>query len=309
MKIKSSNEYSKLRSVIVGTAHHANWPSQDTEFRKMEETTLWKNSPVPSGPVENSIIEQTERELEEICNILVQFGVEVHRPWDIDFQRTDGMYNYCPRDRLLVIDDKIIDCNMRFPCRQQEIKAFKWLPAENFVKIDDSEVIFDAANVLRLNDDLLYLVSESGNRAGATWLAKQFPAKRVHMLDNIYQGVHIDSTITVLNDHTVVLNGGRITGDNLPKILNDYNIIWVDDKDVHPMGFYKYPYASKWMAMNMLSINSNTVIVDRGQPTIIRKLEQCNFTVIPSKLTHARTLGGGFHCCTLDLWREDFQIS
>ena len=49
MKIQTSNEYSKLRSVIVGSAHHANWPTTDPEFRKMEETTRWKATPVPSG--------------------------------------------------------------------------------------------------------------------------------------------------------------------------------------------------------------------------------------------------------------------
>lgn len=305
MKIQSSNEYGKLRSVIVGSASHANWPTKDLAFRSMEETTRWKHSPVPSGPVEAKIIEQTEEELEDLCNILVQHGVEVHRPWTIDFQWTDGMYNYCPRDRLLIVDDKIIDCNMRFLCRQQEIQAYEWLPSENFVKIDDPEVVFDAANVLRHNDDLLYLVSDSGNAKGAEWLQKQFPDKKVHVLDNIYQGVHLDSTITILNDHTVALNAGRITGDKLPNLFHDYDILWINEKDIHPMGFYKYPYASKWMAMNMFSIDRKTVVVDRDQHTIINKLEKRNFTVIPSKLTHARTLGGGFHCCTLDLWRED----
>lgn len=305
MRIQSKNEYSKLRSVIVGSAHHANWPSKDPIFRAMEETTTWKWSPVPSGPVEDNIIEQTEKELEDLCNILVQHGVEVHRPWSVDYQWKDGMYNYCPRDRLLIVDDKIIDCNMRFPVRQMEIEAYGYLPTENFVTIDDPEVIFDAANVLRHNDDLLYLVSDSGNLKGAEWLQKQFPNKKVHVLDNIYKGVHLDSTITILNEKTVALNSDRITGDKLPELFHDWDIIWINSKDLAPIGFYKYPYASKWMAMNMFSIDRKTVIVDRHQNEIIRKLEKRNFTVIPSKLTHARTLGGGFHCCTLDLRRED----
>lgn len=305
MKIQSSNEYSRLRSVIVGTAQYANWPTTDPEFRKMEETTRWKHSPVPSGPVEDSIIEQTEEELESLCNIFVNQGVEVYRPSLLNYQAFDGMYGYCPRDRLLVIDDKIIDCNMRFPCRQKEIESYGMIPEENLVSIDDPEVVFDAANVLRHNDDLIYLVSDSGNRKGAKWLQKTFPDKKVHVLDNIYQGVHIDSTITILNEDTVVLNGGRISGDKLPALFNGMNVIWINEKDIAPIGFYKYPYASKWMALNMVSIDRKTVIVDRDQREIIRKLEKRNFTVIPSKLTHSRTLGGGFHCCTLDLWRED----
>ena len=305
MKIKTTNEYSKLRSVIVGTAINANWPSQDEEFRKMEETTLWKHTPVPSGPVEQSIIEHTEQELEGLCNIFVQHGVEVHRPSPMDYQAVDGMYGYCPRDRLLVIDDVIVDCNMRFPVRQQEIESYSYLPEFNFVTVDDPEAVFDAANVLRHNDDLLYLVSDSGNLKGAEWLQAQFPDKKVHILDNLYSGVHIDSTITVLNESTVVLNANRVSADNLPEIFNDWDIIWVTENHIEPTGFYKYPYASKWMALNMFSIDRNTVVVDQDQHKIIQKLEQRNFTVIPHKLTHSRTLGGGFHCCTLDLWRED----
>jgi N-dimethylarginine dimethylaminohydrolase len=194
---------------------------------------------------------------------------------------------------------------MRFPIRQREIEAYGYLPQDKIINIDDPNVVFDAANVLRINDDLLYLVSDSGNLAGATWLAKQFPEKRVHVLDNIYQGVHIDSTISVLNEGTVMLNAGRITADKLPKIFNNWDIIWVNDKDIQPMGFYKYPYASKWMAMNVFSVNHKTVMMDVDQHTIIDKLTNRGFTVIPSKLTHSRTLGGGFHCCTLDLWREN----
>jgi len=305
MKIKSSNEYSKLRSVIVGTAQYANWPTKDLAFREMELTTRWKHSPVPSGPVDQSIINHTEDELENICNTLVSRGVEVYRPSLINYQARDGMYGYCPRDRLLVIDEDVIDCNMRFLCRKMEMDSYGFLPDKNIRTIDDEEVVFDAANVLRHNDDLLYLVSDSGNRKGAEWLQKQYPTKRVHVLDNIYQGVHIDSTITVLNENTVALNGGRITGDKLPEIFNGFNIIWINEKDLAPIGFYKYPYASKWMALNMLSIDRRTVMVDRDQKEIIRKLEKRNFNVIPQKLTHCRTLGGGFHCCTLDLWRQD----
>lgn len=304
MKIQSSNEYSRLRSVIVGTAHNANWPSKDPEFRDMEETTRWKETPVPSGPVEQHIIDETEQELQDMCDTLTRHGVQVYRPDALDYQARDGMYGYCPRDRLLVLGDQIIDCNMRFPCRKMEIESYGFLDVD-IQTIDDEQVVFDAANVLRMDNDLLYLVSDSGNRQGAEWLTQQFPYMNVHVLDNIYQGVHIDSTITVLNEGTVMLNGGRINSDNMPEVFAGHDIIWVTEQDIVPMGFYKYPYASQWMAMNMLSLDRHTVMVDRDQDKIIRKLEQRNFTVIPSKLTHARTLGGGFHCCTLDLWRED----
>ena len=55
----------------------------------------------------------------------------------------------------------------------------------------------------------------------------------------------------------------------------------------------------------MLAVNPNTVIMDKNQPNLIAQLEQRNFTVIPLELRHSRTLGGGFHCVTLDLVRSN----
>jgi len=55
----------------------------------------------------------------------------------------------------------------------------------------------------------------------------------------------------------------------------------------------------------MLSINPSTVIVDAQQESMIRVLEtELGMTVIPHTLRHSRTLGGGFHCVTLDLVRN-----
>jgi len=73
---------------------------------------------------------------------------------------------------------------------------------------------------------------------------------------------------------------------------------------VVPQSFYKYPYASKWIALNVFSVDPTTVIVDKNQIQLIHKLEQRNMTVIPLELRHSRTLGGGFHCVTLDLNRQ-----
>jgi glycine amidinotransferase len=46
------------------------------------------------------------------------------------------------------------------------------------------------------------------------------------------------------------------------------------------------------------------VIVDAAQTDLIGTLERHKFTVIPMTLRHSRTLGGGFHCVTLDLIRD-----
>ena len=99
-----------------------------------------------------------------------------------------------------------------------------------------------------------------------------------------------------------MLNASRVSDATVPKCLQSWEKIWVHD--VVAQGFYEYPYASKWIAMNMLVIDPTTVIVDRHQVELIKTLKSYRFTVIPLELRHSRTLGGGFHCVTLDLLRS-----
>ena len=282
----------------------ANWPTSDPVFARESERTLWRETPVPSGAVPQWIVDEANEDLQGLADILTQAGVEVHRPTDMDFVAQGGMYNYCPRDRLLIAGDTIVDPAMMYPCRDQEAHAYEFLLSHDHCCLTmprDAGMILDAANVCRLNDTWLFLESGSGNRPAAVWLQAQFPDVNIEIC-NFYAGVHIDSTITPLREGLVVLNASRVTPENCPHALHDWDKIWVDD--VVAQDFYQYPYASRWIALNMLSIDPGTVIVDHAQTQLITALEQRGITVIPHCLRHSRTLGGGFHCVTLDLWRE-----
>lgn len=304
MKINSSNEWNKLRSVVVGSATWANWPSNDPVFALESEKTLWKETPVPSGPVAQHIIDEANEDLDDLALVLTKLGVEVLRPEEMNFQELGGMYNYCPRDRLIIAGSKIVDPVMMYPCRDQEIYALDYVyqnASEILHMPRHADMIMDAANVCRMNDNWLYLESPSGNRRAYDWLCEQLPEINIELV-NFYSGVHIDSTICPLREGFVVLNASRVTTKNCPKSFDGWTKLWVTD--VEAQDFYQYPYASKWIGMNMLSVDPNTVIVDRAQHQLIEDLERAKFTVIPLELRHSRTLGGGFHCVTLDLVRE-----
>jgi scyllo-inosamine-4-phosphate amidinotransferase 1 len=302
--ISSYNEWSPLRRVVVGDATHANWPVQDPVFKLESEKTSWKETPVPSGAVPQWIIDETNEDLAKLATTLTKLGVEVLRPEPVNFQEYDGMYNYCPRDRFLVYGNTIVDPAMMYPCRNMEIQCYHDIvdSAANYLHMPRNEgMILDAANVARLGNKMLFLESASGNRAAYNWLCDQFPGVEIELC-NFYSGVHIDSTIVPLREGLVMLNASRINNANCPQIFKQWDKIYVDD--VVAQDFYQYPYASKWIALNMLVVNPRTVIVDRHQHELIKKLERWNFTTIPLELRHSRTLGGGFHCVTLDLHRE-----
>jgi scyllo-inosamine-4-phosphate amidinotransferase 1 len=303
--ISSYNEYSTLKKIVVGDATLANWPTKDPVFRSESERTLWKDSPLPSGPVPEHIIHEANQDLQGLCSILVSHGVEVVRLSTFDFRAHDGLYNYCPRDRFIVYGSTIIDPAMMYPCRDQEYQCYMHIleNADRIVHMPrDSGMVLDAANVLRIDQHRwLFLESASGNRAAYEWLCAQLPEVDIELC-NFYAGVHIDSTVVVLQEGLVLLNGSRVNESNCPQVFHNWDKIYVDD--VVPQEFYQYPYASKWIALNMLSIDANTVIVDAAQPNLIWNLESRGFTVIPHTLRHSRTLGGGFHCVTLDLVRD-----
>jgi scyllo-inosamine-4-phosphate amidinotransferase 1 len=305
VKIHSYNEWDQLREIYVGTADHANWPGADPIFAQESSKTSWTETPVPSGPVPQWIIDEANEDLEDLANILIKAGVTVHRPQEIDFVAANGMYNYCPRDRLIIAGDQVVDPAMMYPCRDMELQAYHDVvdSAGVYHHMPRNEgMTLDAANVLRLNDHWLYLESASGNYRAYEWLCAQFPEITIELC-NFYSGVHIDSTITVLCEGTVILNGSRVNHTNCPRVFDGWRKIYIND--VIPQNFYQYPYASKWIALNMLVIDPQTVIVDAAQREIITMLEQMKFTVIPHTLRHSRTLGGGFHCVTLDTWRQN----
>lgn len=338
MKISSNNEWGKLRSIVIGEASGANWPTMDPTFAINWETTLFKEVPHPKGPVPQHVIDEANEDLEELSKVLQSAGVIVYRPLDNNYAAyvgntkwtSDQMYGYCPRDTHLVIGNTVIEAPMSYRSRQMEADSLShvrqeaihhganWIAAprpmlpvgthyisQEKVMLLENEPIFDAANCLRLNNDILYLKSCTGNRRGADWLQRFLGSEyRIHVLDDIYAYAHIDSTIAPINEGLVVLNRSRIKLENMPQIFADqkWDIIWFDDP--YPVPFYKYPYASAWIGMNLLMLDPTTAIVDKNQLHLIKELEKRKIEVWALELRHSRTLGGGFHCVTLDLQRD-----
>jgi N-dimethylarginine dimethylaminohydrolase len=303
--INSRNEWDPIEKIIVGSATNANWPATDPVFALENKKTTWTETPVPSGPVAQWIVDETNCELDILAETLLKYGATVYRPKPLDFVAREGMYNYCPRDRMIVAGDTLVDVNMMYPCRNQEIEALYRLTAESrniFTMPRDQGMTLDAANICRLGDTWLFLESASGNRAAYEWLCDRFPQINIELV-NFYSGVHIDSTITPLREGLVLLNASRVNEKNCPKAFKDWEKIYVTDADIVAQNFYQYPYASKWIAMNMLSIDPETVIIDAAQTKLINILKSKGISSIPLTLTHSRTLGGGFHCVTLDTRR------
>lgn len=303
--IFSENEWSPLKRVVVGTADSANWPRSDNVFADSMKNSSWKDTEFVFGPLPADIINRANYSLNKFAGVLESLGVEVIRPLLRDYQQLDQFYGYCPRDTVLIIGDRVIHTPTKYPSRRLEWETMLHVWESHPVyAVDDPEAVFDAANICRLGQDILYLVSETGNINGARWL-QDFLGKeyRVHALDNIYSGVHIDSTITPIREGLVALNAGRINNDNLPEVFCNWDKIWINSNDLALQSFDHYPYASNWIGLNFLMVNPQLAIVDPKQEILIKKLAAYGVETIGVDLTESRTLGGGHHCCSLDVLR------
>ncbi len=338
MILRSHNEWGRLRSVIVGRADNARVPLDDISLRAINYAGT--SAPrIDHGPYPIHVIEQANEDLEQLCRVFTGAGVTVYRPdppatgslhgaggW-----QSDGYYAFCPRDGLLVVGDTIIESPMvlrarytdAFPYRTLLLEAMqdgaRWIAAprpqltdagydlhadQDHKSLRNLEPVFDAANVLRAGDDLLFLESNSGNRLGAEWLQRALgPSYRVHFLQGLYSYMHLDSTISLLRPGVALLNPKRLNPNNLPDFFKGWRLLWCPDPV--DIGFHPpYEHASQWVGMNLLMLDEQTAIVEQSQTPLIRMLEGEGFGVIPVPMRHARTLAGAVHCVTLDLERD-----
>ena len=303
MIVSTKNEYGELRSVLVGSVDNFSWPIDDNEFNSGIARSTYEGK-FDQGPVSEIVINEAKEDLEKLVETLESRGIKVHKP-----KITEPTWAYSARDILLTVGNTLIECPTPFSSRSRELDLYPDLKQANCNIIraprpkTPNDPMFDAANVLKVDDRLVYSLSHSANEAGAVWLQEQVGTEFevVKWQAVKHQITHIDSTLLSCGKNTIIANSSRLTVDTLPTFMKGFKTIWVED--CVPRNFHIFPFASRWIGMNMLSLNPETMIVDEIQVDLIEKLKQENFDVISLPMRQSRTLGGGFHCVTCDLER------
>lgn len=334
--VRAYNEWDPLEEVIVGSAVGAQIARPDRSLYTIGYHDCGSEDAIPSGPFPQAVIDETEEELTELCAALEDLGVTVRRPAPVDrgavvatpYWETDGFYDHAPRDTLLIVGETIIEAPMAVRAIQLKLLLYKELLLEYFEsgakwisaprprlademydpegpegsRLRDLEPCFEAANVLRFGSDLLYLLSDGGNEKGGRWLQSVVgPEYTVHVCRDLYTAAHVDTTIVPLRPGLVLLNPERVNDHNLPPFLKSWDKVWCPE--LVDLGHTGAPLNSVWIGMNILMVRPDLAVVDRRQLDLIRTLEGHGIDALPLQITHARTLGGGFHCATLDIRR------
>lgn len=319
--MNSKNEWNQLKKVVVGIADQAKVPEIDMSVRTINYADKSDVSDIIVGNYPTKVIEEANEDLETFASFLKSQNIEIVRPE----KNNPKYYNYCPRDSVFIHGNVTIATPMPIKARKCEWKSFEkhlndpisiecsyndnlynlnCLGSKDTLALTEYSHAFDAANVIRANDDVLYLVSNTGNKKGAQLLQELLDDKvKVHTLEGVYSYIHIDSTIAFLKEGLMLLNPERIKDKNiLPKPFCDWDAIYCPEPV--DIGYYdNYNNASKWINMNLFSINENLVVLEKHQENLRKELEKYNIECAMLPMRHQRTLGGGFHCVTLDLER------
>ena len=318
----SYNEWDKLKKVIVGVADNAQVPDIDISLRCVNYADKTDETEIIKGKYPQEVVNEANEDLEILCKFLQKENVEVLRP-----EKTEcKYYNFCPRDSVFVYGDLQMATPMPIRARRGEWRAFEHhlsnpvnircyhesslyntncIGNKDILALTEFEPAFDAANILRANDDVLYLVSNSANRLGSALLQGALGNKaKVHKLENVYSYMHLDSTVAFLKEGLLLANPSRIKSkDQLPGPFKKWDVIWCPE----PVDIGHYPRhcnSSTWINMNLLSVNTQLVALEEHQEPTRKELEKHGIECAMLPMRHARTLGGTFHCVTLDLERE-----
>jgi glycine amidinotransferase len=252
------NEWDPIEEILVGSPLYAVMPFEDKGFQAIQDASHDLFDALLPGPIPEKIIIETEEDIQIFIGELLKANIQVRRPDPIEAKEkfktldweSEHYFSYCPRDILLAIGDTIIETPNVFRSRYFETVGYKdilldymksgskWIAApkprllETIFNVSDKhqsalknlEPVFDAANILRVGKDILYLVSDSGNELGCIWLQSILGEQyRVHTCRNLYSSMHIDSTISLLRPGLALINPARVREDNLPPLLKNWD--------------------------------------------------------------------------------------
>jgi glycine amidinotransferase len=339
--VNSYTEWDPLEEVVVGRLAGAvipTWQSSMLGTMPPESWHLFRQrggSPFPAAQVRAA-----EEELDGFVEVLEAEGVSVVRPEPADHSRQfstpywdtpGGLYSGMPRDLLIVVGDTIVESPLSWRCRYHEVDAYRaliksyfrrgagWLPAPRPQLVDalyvedyepddgvgwaitEFEPVFDAADFVRFGQDILVQRSHVTNRFGIKWLQQALGSRfRIHRIDvNDPHAMHIDATIVPLAPGKLLVNPDRFIPN---KLFRGWDIMEAP-KSALPPDWPMY-FSSSWVSMNVLSLDEQTVVVERQEEPLLDALTDWGFRCIPVDFRHVYSFGGSFHCVTLDVRRS-----
>ncbi|PTX42012.1 N-dimethylarginine dimethylaminohydrolase [Christiangramia gaetbulicola] len=303
MNLHITNETSKLKAVVLGTAE-SNGPIPTLE--EAYDPKSKEHIKAGTYPKEEDMI----KEMEAVASVLKKYDVEVYRPKIIED------YNQIfTRDIAFVIDDKFIKSNI-LPDRGQEIEAIEHV----LKQIDPSKIItlpedahIEGGDVMPMGDHIFvgtykgkdykdYITARTNLKAVEA-LQQIFPEKKIVSFslkksntiakDN---ALHLDCCFQpVGKDKAIIYKDGFLIEEEYQWLVNFFgkaNIYEITRDEMYNMN------------SNIFSISEDVVISEKGFTRLNSWLREQGITVEEVQYAEISKQEGLLRCSTLPLIRE-----
>lgn len=303
MKLHISNEFDRLEAVIVGTAESCGGrPHLEETYDPKTREHLRKGV----YPYDSDMM----LEMEYLVDVLNKYKVNVLRPTSIQ-----DLNQIFTRDLGFVVDNTLIIPEIiREREDEQEgisnciaqIKDANIVYAPEGVRIEGGDVIVhnDYLLVGYANEEDFYSYKTARtNEAGLQFIKDQFPDKKVigfELNKSDYEprenALHLDCCFQPLGlGHALIFEDGFMHYKDLNTIreIFDNKLIKVSREEMYLMG------------CNVLSIDRDLVISERGFVRINERLEQLGYRVEEIPYYQISKLEGLLRCSTLPLRRAN----
>lgn len=303
MKLHITNEVSRLRAVVLGTAV-SNGPTP-----KLEEAYDPKSAMhIKAGtyPLEEDMV----REMEAVAAVFEKYGVKVFRPKVIK-----DCNQIFTRDIAFVIDDKMVKANI-LPDREVEFEAIKhiWaeVPTENQI-VPPEEAHVEGGDVMPWGeyifvgtyrgDDYPDYITARTNMEGVRWLQQQFPKKKIKSFNlrksstNAYDNaLHLDCCFQPLGKGKAIIHKEGFLEEDEYQWLADYfgkeNCFHISKEEMFHM------------FSNVFSISEEVIISEKNFTRLNSWLREQGFVVEEVPYAEISKQEGLLRCSTLPLIRD-----
>ncbi|KAJ2979320.1 hypothetical protein NQ176_g3331 [Zarea fungicola] len=346
--VSADNEWSPLRSVIVGRAEDSAFPSEPQHMMAATMPTEHLANFKPLTPFPPKILAKAQEELDNLAELLTNEGIRVYRPNKVNWLKVGGYTGAMPRDGLMSVGSALIEAPFAWRCRRHELtlaysdilselgssnsgaticraplitgedtlyhgKAVKSLTngkaGDSHWAINNSRPAFDTADFMRFGKVIIGQLSHVTNRRGVEYLRAVVPeGYTVEILNTTDEhAMHIDATLLPLRNGLMVYQPERVSEEELRShdVFRDWELIacpivpTAREPPSPPMYM-----CSPWLLLNALSIDEKRVLVEANDTEFANWLRTLGMEPILVPFSHVNSIGGSFHCATVDLVRE-----
>ena len=342
--MSAHDEWSPLRSVIVGRAGRSCFPYEREDVIKATMPPGHLDCFKPASPFPAAILAHAEVELDLLADLLERWGIGVYRPNSVDWLQHGGYTGAMPRDGLMTVGNHLIEAPFAWECRQHEIRlAFEdiltdlardrssevlrrprnlhqtslYEPDDQVLDvietnqfpwiINNARPAFDAADFMRFGKVIIGQYSHVTNAKGVEYLRRHVPkGYTVELLDVHDPGaMHIDATILPLRDGLLVYNPEKVTEASLRRheVLKHWALHAYPFKPKAPQDPPLF-MTSPWLSLNALVLDGKHVVVEQDDTLTAGWFRCLGMVPILCPFKHVNSIGGSFHCATVDLVRD-----